>query len=121
MTPEQEARFNKIMGGGPREITHRITVEVLYPWLEEAGCNEDEITAIESQLQENLEMQMCFKDGCALLVHVDAVCLALPGLVNVDGGEPKHLNELLVRLHNQLRDSGVRYWLIGADTLPLEV
>lgn len=105
----------------PREITHDISVQVLYPWLEEAGVSEAELDAIESQLQENLEIGMCFKDGCGLLVHADAVISALSGVANVDTEDHSGDAALIAKLETLVRASGVRYWLIGADTLPLEV
>lgn len=77
------------------EITHQIAIQVLYPWLEEVGgVSTAQLDAIESQLEDNLGLKLEFEDGCALLVHVDQVILALAGIINADGEDPKQCQEL---------------------------
>ena len=86
--------------------THSIEIIVLYPFLEQHGANVKALDAIDAELR-RLDIQTTFDAGAGMLMHRGCL-LSLDAIKR----RPK--------LRNAISESGVRYFLIGADTLPLE-
>ena len=97
-----------------------ITVEVLIPWLEEHGVSEAQIDAIESELQDRLGLELTFEEGSAAVIHLGRVIEALAAIPKADLTEDAGHADLIESLLKALAESGVKFWMIGADTLPLE-
>ncbi len=86
--------------------THSIEIIVLYPFLEQHGANVKALDAIDAELR-RLDIQTTFDAGAGMLMHRGC-------LLSLDAIERRP------KLRNAISESGVRYFLIGADTLPLE-
>ena len=86
--------------------THSIEIVVLYPFLEQHGANVKALDAIDAELR-RLNIQTTFDAGAGMLVHRGC-------LLSLDAIERRP------KLRSAISESGVRYFLIGADTLPLE-
>ena len=86
--------------------TRSIEIIVLYPFLEQHGANVKALDAIDAELR-RLDIQTTIDAGAGLLMHRGC-------LLSLDAIERRP------KLRNTISESGVRYFLIGADTLPLE-
>ena len=86
--------------------THSIEIIVLYPFLEQQGAKVKALDAIDAELR-RLDIPTTFDVGAGMLVHRDC-------LLSLDTIERRP------KLRNAISKSGVRYFLIRADTLPLE-
>lgn len=96
-----------------------IAIELLYPFLESRGISLEQLEVVEDGLEE-LGAVLTLAPGTATLIHRDAILEALKTIDDYPwkGESPREFREWL---QAELKTTGVRYWLVGADTLPLEV
>jgi hypothetical protein len=99
-------------------MPNQITVEALYPYLTDRQISEEQLSAFESELQA-LGAVLTLTDGTATLLHVDVVLKALKA---IDGYPWKDESAVEFRrwLAGEIRSTGILYWIVGADTLPLK-
>jgi 2-keto-3-deoxy-6-phosphogluconate aldolase len=96
-------------------MAYQITVEALYPFLEARGITEDQLEGVEM----GLDASLTFSEGNAGLIHRDTVLKALEAIDDYPWKDtsPREFREWL---QGEVTANGARYWLVGADTLPLE-
>src|SRR5262249_15236568 len=104
--------------GGALAMARQITIEVLMPFLQDRFISEDQLTAVESRLLD-VPAAITFEDGVATLLHVDVVLRALEA-IDEHPWKDESAVEFREALQSAVRATGVKYWIIGADTLPLE-
>lgn len=90
-------------------MARTITIEILIPFLEREGASETDVTRVLDYLQGDGVLTV-FRNGSASLVHADLVDEALQVLA------PTRRE----KLRAAVKAVSVKFWLIGADTLPLE-
>jgi|SRR5215467_8597684 len=95
-----------------------IKVEVLFSWLTDNAASDEQVDAVEASISDN-NIATVFDDGVATLLHVDTVHKALTAIDNYPwkGENPVEFRE---GLQAKLLATGIKYWIIGADVLPLE-
>jgi hypothetical protein len=100
-------------------MAKQITVEVFWVWLTEKGATEDQMDAIEGELRYTHHATLVFDDGVATLLHRDVV---LKALAAVDNWPWKDQDPVEFRkwLQSEVTATGILFWIVGADTLPLE-